>query len=282
MSFNRRTITKELDLANLNKHNDNYADIETTLDAHDIAVATSASHIADGNIHTTAAEKTKLAGITAGAGGAGSATDSVIGDRTITDATAPTGNTGSLTTLLGWLANMIKAITGKSSWRTAPATTLEAAKAHMDSIDLHTTIAEHTKLAGIEAGAEVNQNAFAMITVAGQSDVVADSKTDTLTLAGGTGITVTTDPTTDKVIITATGTATPGAHATSHLPGGSDPIALATPSAAGLMAAADKVDLATVKTKVTALEDFLGYMPINGGTFDGGDPSGPVIDGGTY
>jgi hypothetical protein len=48
------------------------------------------------------------------------------------------------------------------------------------------------------------------------------------------------------------------------------------------MAAADKTDLATVKTKVTALEDFLGYMPINGGTFDGNDPTGPVIDGGIY
>jgi hypothetical protein len=34
---------------------------------------------------------------------------------------------------LGWLANMIKSITGKSNWRTPPATTLETAKAHMDA-----------------------------------------------------------------------------------------------------------------------------------------------------
>jgi hypothetical protein len=46
------------------------------------------------------------------------------------------------------------------------------------------------------------------------------------------------------------------------------------------MAAADKVDLTNVKTKVTALEDFLGYMPIDGGAFTG-NPTGPTIDGGT-
>jgi hypothetical protein len=45
----------------------------------------------------------------------------------------PSGNTGTLTSLLGWLAYMIKAITGKSSWRTVPATTLEAAAAHISN-----------------------------------------------------------------------------------------------------------------------------------------------------
>lgn len=280
MVFNRRVISKELDMANLNKHNDNYTDIETTLDAHDIAVATSASHIADNNIHTTLAEKNKLAGITAGAGGANSATDSVIGNRTATDSVTPS-LTGTITALFSSLFTLFKGITGKSSALTAPAITLEATRTHVDNGNLHTTAAEKTKLAGIEAGAEVNQNAFATITVAGQGDVVADSKTDVLTIAGGTGITVTTDPATDKVVITATGTATPGAHASSHLPGGSDPIPVASTSAPGLMAAADKVELAAVKTKVTALEDFLGYMPIDGGTFDGAT-SGPGIDGGTY
>jgi hypothetical protein len=248
LAFNRRTINKELDLANLNKHNDNYADIETTLDAHDVAVGDFNAHIANGNLHTTLAEKTKLAGITAGAGGAGSASDSVIGNRTIADTTAPTGDTGTITTLLGWLANMIKAITGKSSWRTAPATTLEAANTHMNNSDLHTSVAEHTKLAGIQAGAEVNQNTFAVVAVTGQSDVVADAKSDTLTLAGGTGITITTDATTDKVVITATGEATPGAHASSHLTGGSDPIPVATTTAPGLMSAEDRKRIDTEVT----------------------------------
>lgn len=90
------------------------------------------------------AEKTKLAGIAAAAGTAGSATDAVIGNRTISDAGAPTGDTGTVSTLFGWLANMVKAITGKSSWRTAPATTLEAAKAHADDAVRHITAAERT------------------------------------------------------------------------------------------------------------------------------------------
>jgi microcystin-dependent protein len=53
------------------------------------------------------------------------ATDAVIGYRTITDTAAPTSNTGSLTTLLGCLANMVKSITGKSTWRTFPAINLQ-------------------------------------------------------------------------------------------------------------------------------------------------------------
>lgn len=34
--------------------------------------------------------------------------------------------------------------------------------------------------------------------------------------------------------------------------------------------------------ELASLRNFLGYMPINGGGFDGNDPAGPIIDGGTY
>ncbi len=54
----------------------------------------------------------------------------VSGNTTISDASAPTGDTGTVKTILDWLANMIKSITGKVNWRTAPATTLEAANTH--------------------------------------------------------------------------------------------------------------------------------------------------------
>jgi plastocyanin len=47
-------------------------------------------------------------------------------------------------------------------------------------------------------------NSFATIAVAGQSSVVADSATDTLTLVAGTGITLTTDAGTDTITITST------------------------------------------------------------------------------
>ncbi|MFC3802795.1 phage tail protein [Cohnella sp. GCM10012308] len=59
-------------------------------------------------------------------GGAGASTDTAIGSRTISDATAPTGDSGTVTTLFGWLANMIKSITGGATWRTAPVKSLAA------------------------------------------------------------------------------------------------------------------------------------------------------------
>ncbi|AIF51267.1 phage tail protein [Pelosinus sp. UFO1] len=62
-----------------------------------------------------------------------SVTDAKIGNRTITDTTALAGAAGTLTTLLGRIGNMLKSITGKANWYTAPATTLEAAKGHMDA-----------------------------------------------------------------------------------------------------------------------------------------------------
>jgi cytoskeletal protein CcmA (bactofilin family) len=46
------------------------------------------------------------------------------------------------------------------------------------------------------------QNLFETIAVSGQSDVVADSATDTLTLAAGTGIAITTNASTDTITIT--------------------------------------------------------------------------------
>lgn len=50
-----------------------------------------------------------------------------------------------------------------------------------------------------------DQSVFSTIAVSGQSDVVADSATDTLTLVAGTNITITTNATTDSITITAAG-----------------------------------------------------------------------------
>ena len=49
-----------------------------------------------------------------------------------------------------------------------------------------------------------SQNTFSTVAVTGQSNVVADTATDTLTLAAGTGISITTDAGTDTVTITST------------------------------------------------------------------------------
>lgn len=62
------------------------------------------------------------------------------------------------------------------------------------------TTTEKNKLSGIASGAEVNQNAFSNVKV-GNTTIQADSKTDTLTLDGGTNITVTPDATNDTVTI---------------------------------------------------------------------------------
>ena len=54
------------------------------------------------------------------------------------------------------------------------------------------------------AGGGATSDSFTTIAVAGQSSVVADSSTDTLNLAGGTGISITTNAGTDTVTITST------------------------------------------------------------------------------
>tara|TARA_R100000773_G_C4219836_1_gene118478 strand:+ start:42 stop:1946 length:1905 start_codon:yes stop_codon:yes gene_type:complete len=55
---------------------------------------------------------------------------------------------------------------------------------------------------------EANQNAFSTISVSGQSDVVADSATDTFTFVAGTNVTITTDASNDTITITAADTNT--------------------------------------------------------------------------
>lgn len=63
----------------------------------------------------------------------------------------------------------------------------------MDTTNIHTTVTEKTKLAGIEAGAEVNQNAFAVI-----NNLIASAKSDTVTFEGGTGITISVNTVTKR------------------------------------------------------------------------------------
>lgn len=71
------------------------------------------------------------------------------------------------------------------------------------------TTAEKNKLGGIEANAEVNQNAFSSIAVVGENVVDASSPTDTIEFVAGTGISITTDS--DERTITFTNTLTPEA-----------------------------------------------------------------------
>ena len=71
------------------------------------------------------------------------------------------------------------------------------------------TASASTYLRGDNAWAAVSggsaSDSFSTITVAGQSNVVADSATDTLTLVAGSNITITTDAGTDTITIAAAG-----------------------------------------------------------------------------
>lgn len=69
--------------------------------------------------------------------------------------------------------------------------------------DNNYTTTEKEKLAGIAAGAEVNQNAFSTVKV-GTTNLSADTKTDTLTITAGSNITLTPTASSDSFSIAAT------------------------------------------------------------------------------
>jgi len=90
-----------------------------------------------------------------------SVNDAAIGSRTPDQSQAPASpGTGTLTQLISWLANRIKAITGKTNWWDAPPTTLQAAKTHMDAAAPHSG---HETPSGAQAkadGAEARAKAY--------------------------------------------------------------------------------------------------------------------------
>jgi len=57
----------------------------------------------------------------------GECTDAKISNRTVDQSLASPSNTGALTDLLSWMAGRLKAVTGKSDWKTTPQTSLENA-----------------------------------------------------------------------------------------------------------------------------------------------------------
>ena len=67
------------------------------------------------------------------------------------------------------------------------------------------TTAEKNKLAGVEEGAEVNQNTFTTITV-DSTDISAKNKLNKFTITAGSNITLTPDVVNDKMTIAATDT----------------------------------------------------------------------------
>ncbi|MGG1878253.1 hypothetical protein ABDI30_11885 [Paenibacillus cisolokensis] len=129
----------------------------------------------------------------------------------------------------------------KAEWDAkAPGSTLDELHDHMADQAVHVTQADHDKLDSIEDGAEVNQPAFAKV-----NDIEAADPSDAVTIKGGIGITVTTNPNSNEVEITATGDAAPGAHGPTHTEYGADPIPAATVDEGGIMSAEQVAELIT-------------------------------------
>ena len=152
----------------------------------------------------TTALKNKLDGIAEGANNytytLPAATSSALGgvksggDVTISSTGVITVKDDSHAHVISNVDGLQDALDGKASTAVASAT----ANGLMSS-------AHFSKVEGIAAGAEVNQNAFSNITV-GSTTIAADAKTDTLTLVAGSNVTITPDATNDKITITATDT----------------------------------------------------------------------------
>ena len=148
----------------------NLTTLNTSVVALNAQASTFTSHIANtNNPHNTT--HSQIGTIVAADLGAGAATDTVIGNRTITDTLIPLADSNSLTSLLSNIGNMFKQVTGKSSWRVSPAITLEQAAQHAASLtNPHSTTAA-------QVGAVANSlnvvRAYAGATVARPTPVVA-------------------------------------------------------------------------------------------------------------
>lgn len=117
-----------------------YARSDHTHKAFDAVAPADVGGIPGAGVSASAARRDHVHGI-----GVNAVTDTHLGDRTVDDNIAPEADAGQLSALLGAFAYVLKSITGKAGWKTAPATTLEAAKAHMDAGDAHmaATVAVH-------------------------------------------------------------------------------------------------------------------------------------------
>lgn len=80
------------------------------------------------------------------------------------------------------------------------------ASAQRTTLGLGTLATQNGTFSGTSSGTNTgDQLVFKTISVSGQSDIVADTATDTLTIVSGTNITITTDATTDSITFNASG-----------------------------------------------------------------------------
>jgi hypothetical protein len=111
---------------------------------------------------------------------------------------------------------------------------------------------------------------FAIIAVAGQTSIAADGEADTLTLVAGSGITITTDPTTGTVTITNNGGGIPGAHGhTGPADGGTVSHAALTGVDTDTATSAIHHTLGTGANQAAPGNHGHAYLPLTGGALTG-------------
>lgn len=135
----------------------------------------------------------------------GSISDHALGERTVDQSESPSSNTGLLTNVLSWFGNMIKKITGETNWFDTPATTLKAAKTHIDANAPHS----------------------------GHINAINNIQGGDITLKAGANVEISQNTATKEVTIATSGTIAPSSHASSHAIGGADQI---TPASIGAAA----------------------------------------------
>lgn len=131
----------------------------------------------------------------------------VINDTNLTPNT--TDNGGEFWQVLGGGGGGVGTVTSVSVVSANGFSATIANASSTPAITMKTTITgvlkgNGTAISAATAGTDYTDLAFKTISVAGQSDIVADSAADTLTLAGS-GVTITTDATTDTITLTNAG-----------------------------------------------------------------------------
>lgn len=122
--------------------------------------------------------------------------------------------------------------------------------------------ADKTKLDGIAAGAEVNQNTFAIIKAA-EVNVQADAKQDTVEFAGSEYIDIQGDAGNDKITFTARGLAP-----ATHVGTGGNQHPAATQAVAGFESAADKTKLDGIEAGAQVNSPDIRTIQIGGGVIN--------------
>ena len=199
----------------------------------------------------TTAEKNKLAGIASGA------EVNVQADWSVTDTSSdafiknkPTIDSALSSTSTNAVQNKVinTALSGK----------VDKVSGKGLSTNDYTT-AEKNKLAGIAAGAEVNQNAFSIMQLVGGASVSAIRKTSTLNLKPGSNISLTAEDTNDD-----------GANDQITVAVGTSPAFTGTPTAPTATAGTNNTQIATtafvnsaISTAISGASSFQGTVSAN-------------------